>query len=341
MSSLLKNRPASGAAAVAAVAANGATPWIPPQPPAPPAPPAAASLPIMQQPQAVAPPAPPVAAPLPPAAPQYAPPAPAPQYAAPPPPAPVAPAAPQVAPPPPAAPQASVGPILAGAAIQNERYWVNGHLMRYLCSTGGKQAFVPPEGGQPVHIDYNVTIFPEAAAYAPQHQAVAPVAAPPPAPVAAPPPPVPTAQSVAPPPPPAPGTQPAAPKRRGRQPKDPNAAAPAAAPATQTAAPTESTFEGFMLFVNAVPNRPFTDLSSYIHEAVEQMRTQFGVADIRVAPDDSPLGFAKWRGVLAGLVRAEPPPPGTYMAVTKGSEFAEVVVEALWPIAALGSARAF
>jgi hypothetical protein len=147
---------------------------------------------------------------------------------------------------------------------------------------------------------------------------------------------------MAPPLPPAPAA-PAAPgekRARGRPRKlgitdVPGDAAPAAAPAPAAVS------HGFYLFVNAVPNAPFIDLAAYVNDAVEQIREQFGVPDIRVAPDDSNLAFAKWRGVLAGVVRAEPPPPGTYVAFTKGSEFTEVVVEALWPFAGPGSARAF
>lgn len=96
----------------------------------------------------------------------------------------------------------------------------------------------------------------------------------------------------------------------------------------------------FTLFVNTIPKEAFIDLTAYVHEAVEDMRAQFGVIDVRVADADSPISFAKWRGVLAGMVREDPPAPGTYVAFTKGSEFAEVVVEALWPLAGGRSARA-
>jgi hypothetical protein len=319
MATLLKNRPQPGAP-VAAVPTNGAAPWIPPQPPAPPS---AAALPIMQQ--MAAPPAPPAPPPMP-------------QV--------LAPAHVVAVPAPPPAPAAGPAPIAAGAAVQNARYWVNGQLMQYLCSSNGKQAFMPLVNGQmqgtPVQVPYEVPIFAAAPVQASAPQPPAPAL--PPAPAV-------TAPAVPLPPPPAAAP---APRGRGRPRKlvvtDVPDVQAAAAVHSQTAvvsvaqaaaAPAAAQSRGFHLFVNALPNAPFVDLTSYVNEAVEQIREQFGVADIRVAPDDSPLAFGKYKGVLASVVRAEPPAPGTYVAFTKGSEFAEIVVEALWPFAGPGSARAF
>lgn len=330
MSSLLKNRGTNGAAAAVPNGTN--TPWIPP---AAPVPPPAAALPIMQQ---MAPPPPPAMAP---AAPAQA----APVMAVPPPPA-----APVVMAPPPPQAQGPM-PMLAGAAVQNQRYFVNGQLMQYLCSTGGQQSFMPVVNGQmqapPVLVPYEAQIFDASGVMPAMPQAS--VASPPAAPA------VPAA--------PAPVAA-AEPEKRGRgRPKklkvdyadeaaaQASAAAPAApVPVAPAPAPvvtaavsgvTEAKASGITLFINSVPNVPFIDLSSYVTEIVEDMQNQFGVPDIRVGSGDSALGFGKWKGVLAGCVRAEPPAPGVYAAFTKGSEFTEVAVEALWPMASPGSARAF
>ncbi len=339
MSTLLKNRPAPGAPVVAVPnGAGGNTPWIQPQPPAPPS----------------------MAAP---AAPQMAAVATQPIFAPPPPPAPAAPPVPQVvaaapvaappapAPLPPQQPQ-QPQPIAAGACVQNQSYWVNGVLTQYLCSTNGQQSFIPLVNGQmqgtPILVPYEAMVFPAfVATFVPP---TAPVAAPPAPPAPAAPvmqvgPPVPQAVAAAPAAPVAEKKPVGRPRRAKMTPVD--VAPPAAAPApgapisvAQAAAVVAAPVAGFTLFVNSVPKGSFMDLSDYVHEAVEQMCTQFNVADIRVAPDDSPIAYARWRGVLAGMVRAEPPEPGVYVAWTKGSEFTEVVVEALWPLAVSGSARA-
>lgn len=287
---------------------NGQTPWISPTPPA----------------GAVA--APPN---------QFLPQQPAQTYAPPPPPAPVVAAA---APPPaPAAPRAGLPPIQdvieARAAIQNQRYIVRGAEAMYLCSTGGKQAFIPVVngviGGTPVHLDdaEQITLISAAPAATP-----APVVAPPPpapAPVAAAaplPPPAPLAAAAVPPPLAPPATTEAPKRGRGRPPKAETAAKAAATATEASAAPAVSTFQ---LFINAIPQGPFTDLSGYVFEATRALEERFSISDIRSAPADHALGFTKWRGELASLVRAEPPEPGTYVAFTHGNELTQIVVEAL------------
>jgi len=217
--------------------------------------------------------------------------------------------------------------------VQNARYWVNGQLMQYLCGTNGKQSFMPVVNGQmagtPMHVEYGAAIFSADA-----------VAAPAPAPAPVPQPPAPVATAPAAPPAPVPLVAPMGEKRgRGRPKKNltmvdvPNVAV--SAPVAHALA------SGITLFVNAVPNVAFVDLSAYVAEIVEDMRQQFNVSDIRIAPDDSPLAYGKYKGMLASCAREEPPAPGVYAAFTKGSEFTEVVVEALWPFAGPGSARAF
>ncbi|MFP2897305.1 hypothetical protein [Corallococcus sp. 4LFB] len=70
---------------------------------------------------------------------------------------------------------------------------------------------------------------------------------------------------------------------------------------------------------------------------VAKIEQECGVVDIRVAPNDSPLAYGKWKGVLAATIRAEPPEPGTYAALgVAGSELMQVAVEALEPLCGTG-----
>jgi hypothetical protein len=73
-------------------------------------------------------------------------------------------------------------------------------------------------------------------------------------------------------------------------------------------------------------------LDAYINKLTGVLCAQFGAADLRCAPSDSPLGFGKWKGALAALVREKLPPPGNYaINDVRESEFRQVVVEALRP----------
>ncbi|WP_404370422.1 RecB family exonuclease [Corallococcus coralloides] len=91
------------------------------------------------------------------------------------------------------------------------------------------------------------------------------------------------------------------------------------------------------LFVDCVPNCPVEPLASYVGRMVAKIEQECGVVDIRVAPNDSPLAYGKWKGVLAATIRAEPPEPGTYAALgVAGSELMQVAVEALEPLCGTG-----
>lgn len=75
------------------------------------------------------------------------------------------------------------------------------------------------------------------------------------------------------------------------------------------------------------------DLEAYVVLKCRALEREFGAVDIRCAPADGPLGFGKWKGALAALVRDEPPAPGVYLLNdVRGSEIREVVVEALRPL---------
>lgn len=53
-------------------------------------------------------------------------------------------------------------------------------------------------------------------------------------------------------------------------------------------------------------------LTSYLAPLCRVLEEQCKAADLRCAPADSELGFGKWKGALAAVVRANPPPPGEY-----------------------------
>lgn len=72
------------------------------------------------------------------------------------------------------------------------------------------------------------------------------------------------------------------------------------------------------------------DLEPYVADIMRKMEKQFGVADVRFTPKDSPLAYGGWKGALAAGVRAMPPAPGVYrLAFVRGNEVRELVLEAL------------
>lgn len=82
------------------------------------------------------------------------------------------------------------------------------------------------------------------------------------------------------------------------------------------------------IFVDCVPSVPFEDLGAYVDDLCARLCKQEKAADVRCAPEQSALSFAKWRGALAAVAKAEPPPSGTYVIFTS-DERAAVVAEAL------------
>lgn len=65
-----------------------------------------------------------------------------------------------------------------------------------------------------------------------------------------------------------------------------------------------------------------------------QLEAEFRAADVRCAPEGSPLAFGKWRGALAALARDQRPAGGDWECSSK-SELGMVVFEALAPGASL------
>lgn len=112
-------------------------------------------------------------------------------------------------------------------------------------------------------------------------------------------------------------------KKRGRPRKE----AATAADGTAVELNTDDTIN---VYVNAIPSGEFSRLEPYIELACQTLCTEYGAADIQCAPKDGPLGYTKWKGALAALVRANPPKPGHYVVkYTSGESPAAIVVDAL------------
>jgi hypothetical protein len=98
----------------------------------------------------------------------------------------------------------------------------------------------------------------------------------------------------------------------------------------------ETITAGIHLFTDGVPIKTAANdarpLDPYVDSLERALREKYVPAgDIRCAPDESPLAFGKWRGVLAAFARQSPPAAGTYYVDTRGREIVEVVVDALRP----------
>lgn len=118
-------------------------------------------------------------------------------------------------------------------------------------------------------------------------------------------------------------TIPDAPKKRGRPAGSTNAAA---------TTPVTAAGHGLRMYINAIPvGLAYTDLSKFLDPLCKDLCDEFKAADIRCAPEDSPLGFGKWKGALAEYVRSQPP-TGDYVAFTRESEIVQIAVEALVPL---------
>ena len=73
-------------------------------------------------------------------------------------------------------------------------------------------------------------------------------------------------------------------------------------------------------------------LASYLASTIEEICVAFNVQDIRLGDKDSPLGFGRWRGVLAAAILDKKPAPGVY-PISSAGELNAVAIEALRPVA--------
>jgi hypothetical protein len=83
------------------------------------------------------------------------------------------------------------------------------------------------------------------------------------------------------------------------------------------------------LYLDAVEDGVATQrLEAYAEKLCADLAEQYGAADVRCAPSDSPLAFGKYKGALAAVVRAQPPAPGAYV-VSGASELGMIAFETL------------
>jgi hypothetical protein len=139
----------------------------------------------------------------------------------------------------------------------------------------------------------------------------------------------------APPVPPAPPTPPAPPVVAAPSPPPlpapPVVAAPPPPPPVIVTTPS-----GITLYVDVVTEKgePPKPLDAWQHDLVRTLEERFGLEDVRLAPPTSDLGYGKWKGYLAAMVKHNLPEPGKYIIRNATSEIVSVIVEALTPFCA-------
>lgn len=86
------------------------------------------------------------------------------------------------------------------------------------------------------------------------------------------------------------------------------------------------------LFIRCMPGGNSKRLEDYVAEKVKLIETKYNVPDVRLSTDkESPIAFGKWKGVLAYVIKAEPPTAGRYTVSSEG-EVMQAALEALIPL---------
>jgi hypothetical protein len=86
--------------------------------------------------------------------------------------------------------------------------------------------------------------------------------------------------------------------------------------------------EALAIYVDCAPTTAAKSLVEYVNGLVAQIRVKFDVLDVRLAPNaEHPLAYAKWKGILAAMIRETPPAPGVYVAI--GVERNDALAEAV------------
>lgn len=87
------------------------------------------------------------------------------------------------------------------------------------------------------------------------------------------------------------------------------------------------------LYVDVVSNFPTVSLNDWAQEMADKLAKSFGAIDIQCAPEDSPLGYEKWRGALRAFIRdekASPLPEGSAFSIdTRYSAVMTTIAEGL------------
>lgn len=91
------------------------------------------------------------------------------------------------------------------------------------------------------------------------------------------------------------------------------------------------------VYVNTIPTGPFGMLNEYLLGLKAKLEKQYGAVEVRCAPkkykgDDgreyeSPIAYGAWKGALFAMIKATPPPPGTYV-ILGNSELQQTAAEA-------------
>ena len=105
----------------------------------------------------------------------------------------------------------------------------------------------------------------------------------------------------------------------------------------ESAAQTAGDDSDLEVFVNCTPNGACTSLWPYIDSICASLAKRYCVdangnpttQDIRCAPNDSVIGYMKWKGALSAIVLECPPPDDTYVLHTGGDERGEIVARAM------------
>jgi hypothetical protein len=109
--------------------------------------------------------------------------------------------------------------------------------------------------------------------------------------------------------------------------------APAEVMSAAVAVPVDDAPTRVEIYVDCVPNQSYESLWTLVDQWCQGMARHFNVPDIRQAPQDSPIGFGKWKAALEAMIRDGARdgaiPVGAYVLDTRGSEIAEVVAVAL------------
>lgn len=109
----------------------------------------------------------------------------------------------------------------------------------------------------------------------------------------------------------------------------------AASPVSAVIAPSEATggeYQPLQIYVDCYPvDKSWNDFAPELEKICEALAKQFGVVDIRCAPQDSELGYGKWKPILEIAIRKAQGkiPPRNYVLFTRTDERAQIAAMAL------------
>jgi len=114
----------------------------------------------------------------------------------------------------------------------------------------------------------------------------------------------------------------------------PSVTPPVASPVAPAATSAQESTNGdarLHLYVDCHVSFPTTDLEVYVAKLAEALCKTYNVADVRIAPADSVLGYGKWKGVMAAAAATSLPKGACSLNFVGQSELKQVVIEALRP----------